>query len=256
MLDTRVPANALGLPFDSDNISANAAFSPVGRHHSVLPTIRIVLFRQDPTDPERTIAVFPCEPAPEGCMVGFTRAEGNIPCSREWFDRTTKASESQFAPLRSLLRAKGEHLDVRHRITPAMDRTRQWRRLELERITLRGERSADTRLKALDALAMVADFSGVSADAFLSTGCKDLTVLRARWAAVVVARRHFNIPGIMLAAIFGSTVNGIGGMGARAMQRRPTDHAFDHLLSRLEATLGTIFTRRGPGQPSRQAVAA
>ncbi|WP_185984109.1 hypothetical protein [Aureimonas mangrovi] len=256
MLDTLVSANALGLPFDTDNITANAAFSPVGRHHSVLPIVRIVLFRQDPTDPERIIAVFPCEPAPNGQMVGFTTAEGNIACSRAWFDRTTQARERQFGPLRSLLRAKGDHLDVRHRITPAMDRTRRWWRLENEYIAHQGQRSNDTRMLAIDALNMVEDFSGVPADTFLTNNCDDLHVLRARWAAIVVARRHFNIPRIVLAAVFGSTVNGIGGMGARAMQRRPTDHAFDHLLSRLEATLGTTFSRRGPGRPSRKLIAA
>ena len=137
MSNTPVPANATPLP------SSRTPRKPDRRRHINRttpatsgampdPTHRLVVFRADTLEGrDRITAVFPCEPAMGDHMLGFTREEGHMSCSQLWFDMSRPATKEQYAGLASYLRAKGNKLDIRHRLTPAMTTTRS-RARELE----------------------------------------------------------------------------------------------------------------------------
>lgn len=247
MLNAPVPAAAPGLPNAPSRRSDRSHLYVSKPVYDAASASRIVIFRADlPSFPSplkgltatapRITAVFPCEPAMDGLMLGFTRAEGHMSCSRLWFDMSRPASPAQYAYLAGFLRAKGHTLDIRHRITPAMETTRAWRwKAEREEAAAQdGRGSTHARSACFEAMDISAAVSGIDGEKILRKSPGSQPVGLARAGAIWISHHVFGLPLEEVAEVFGRKTSALRKLLKGAEGRRETDQPFALALSMME----------------------
>lgn len=247
MPNRSVLAAAPGLPNAPSRQSHRSHLQVTTPQYDAAAASRIVIFRADlpsfasplkgltATAP-RITSVFPCEPAMDGLMLGFTRDEGHMSCSRLWFDMSRPASPAQCADLVGFLRAKGHALDIRHRITPAMETTRNWRwkAEQAEAAAQKGRGSSRARSVCFEAMDISAAVSGIDGEKILRKSPGSQPVGLARAGAVWISHHVFGLPLHEVSEVFGRRTSALRELLKGAEGRRETDQPFALALSMME----------------------